>query len=533
MKVRSTGMARLILTAAAFVVSLTASGPARAGDFLDTRITFTVGDDNFFKNAGEQVPDSPLIGIGDRPGYELPFDNLDLATSGRENELHLVLYKKMKGIFPGLITEAAAALEFNMTELESADPDVGTVFSDDSSYIRLAYALDAAKQGTKFIDLVLFPLSGDRFRVGYLYDLTWGGKDIFPNKKGPTPAFKLGGDHGIFYWWAGMKLVLAPKAPEISANQQGTKHRTTDNEVLYGALAGLGVQPIDGLSIDLSGGHIQMAWNPIEKEQIAGSEVTASGLSARIAYGHGMKVGLSSDLRLLRNDPQFIDSLHQRPTYNPGGGLSWRVAAEGNAIAQVLADPDQDASTKRQWATAAALDFRLQINYFRFNFTGVYRSLEFALLSTPSFIPFQALPQDALVDPQLFFAVSADYHFPRLAISPGIQVGVEMPAAFKTQLSAKEMGPTPVTTLLGEHTMLVRSTGERVILPEGEGRLPIYSVRVKASWYASDFITLIAFVLLSYDENHTTLTINPDLTKSLVFDDPLGLGAGLTAQARF
>lgn len=503
---------------------------ARAGDFIDTRISFTLGDDNFLKNAGQQIPDSPLLGIGDREGYELPFDNLDLATTGRENELHLVLYKKVDGILPGLFTEAAAAMEVNLAALEEGQ-SVNRVFSDDSSYIRLSYAIDAEKRGDKTLDLVLFPLSGDRFRVGYLYDLTWGGEHMFPRKKGPTPAFKVGGNHKVLYWWSGMKMVLAETALEESSNEQGTTVQASENETLYSLLAGLGAQPVAGLSVDLSGGYVQMARNPIK--DVANELVTATGFSARVAYGRGLNVGLSSDLRLLRNDPEFLESLSRRPSYNPGGGVSWRVALEGNAIAQVLADPDRFGATTRQWASAAALDMRIQRNYLRINLTGVYRSLQFSLLETPSFVPFTAFAENAIVQPQIFAAVSADYHFPKVALTPGLQAGVEFPGAVKTELFAKEAGSNAPPTLIGEHTLLVRTTGERVILPEGEDRLPVISARFTTRWYPSEMLTLLAYVLFSFDQNTSILEINADLTKSRVFDEPVRIGAGITAQARF
>ncbi len=499
---------------------------ARAGDFLDTRISFTLGDDNFLKRAGEQIPDSPLLGIGDREGYELPFDNLDLATTGRENELHLVLYKKMAGILPGLTTEVAAAMEINMAELGRA-----SAFADDSSYIRLSYAIDRGRTGSKYLDLVLFPLSGDRFRVGYLYDLTWGGASMFPKKKGLTPALKLGANFGKVYAWAGMKAVLAETALSESADEQGTKETTSEAETLYSALAGVGAEPVPGLSLDLSGGYVQQARNPVK--DVAGKIVTATGFSARVAYGRGLKVGLSSDLKLLRNDPEFLESFGQKPTYNPGGGLAWRIAVEGNAIAQVLADPDRFGATKRQWASAAALDLRMQVNYLRMNLTAVYRSLEFSLLNTPSFVPFTGFPSDAIVQPQIFTAISADYYFPKIALNPGFQAGVELPGAVKTELYAQEIGSNAPPTLIGDHTLLVRSTGERVILPEGKGRLPAFSVRLNTRWYASEILTLLAFVLITYDQNTTILQVNADLTKKRVFDEPLRFGAGLTAQGRF
>jgi len=517
---------RSVSRALILTLALLLPATAHAGDFLDTRISFTLGDDNFLKSAGQQIPDSPLLGIGDREGYELPFDNLDLATTGRENELHLVLYKKMAGILPGLTTEVAAALEINMAELGRA-----SAFADDSSYIRLSYAIDRARTGSKYLDLVLFPLSGDRFRVGYLYDLTWGGADMFPRRRGITPALKLGANFGKVYAWAGMKAVLAQTELSESANEQGTKETTSEAETLYSALAGVGTEPVPGLSIDLSGGYVQQAQNPVK--DVAGKLVTATGFSARVAYGRGLKVGLSSDLRLLRNDPEFLEQLGQKPSYNPGGGLAWRIALEGNAIAQVLADPDRFAATKRQWASAAALDVRMQLNYLRMNLTAVYRSLEFSLLNTPSLTPYLGFPADAIVQPQIFTAISADYYFPRVGLNPGFQAGVELPGAVKTELYASEVGSNAPPTLIGDHTMLIRSTGERVLLPENKGRMPAFSFRLNARWYASDILTLLAFVLITYDQNTTILQLNADLTKTRIFDEPIRFGAGLTAQGRF
>ncbi|MCC6748805.1 MAG: hypothetical protein IT371_14190 [Deltaproteobacteria bacterium] len=517
-----------VLVAAVLFVA----GPAWGGDFIDSRITFTIGDDNFLKRAGQQVPDSPKLGIGDREGYELSFDNLDLATSGRENQLRLVLYKKVEGILPGLFTEAAGALRIDFAELQQQDPRVNKVFQDDSSYIRLMYALDPGKLGTRFVDLVLFPLSGDRFRVGYLYDLTWGGTDMFPRRKGRlSPGFKLGGNHGRFYWWGGMKFVPASTAPRESKDEQGLTITTEELETFYSALAGVGVQPIDGLSIDLSGAHIQMAENPIK--DVAGELVTATGFSARVAYGRGLKVGLSSDLRLLRNDPEFIEQLGTRPTYNPAGGVSWRVAFEANAIAQTLADPDRYGATTVQWATAGALDARLQWKYLRVNLTGVYRSLQFILLETPSFVPFQSFPKDAEVSPQIFGALSVDYHFARLGLTPGVQFGVELPAAVKTQLTAQAVGSNAPRTVIGENTIVIRANGRPDILPEGESRVPLVQSRVSLRWHASSILTLVGFAFITLDNNASVLRINPDLSKTRIFDDALRFGAGITAQARF
>ena len=211
------------------------------------------------------------------------------------------------------------------------------------------------------------------------------------------------------------------------------------------------------------------------------------------------------------------------------------MALEGNLIGQTLADPDTFGATKIQWASAAALDFRMQRNYLRVNVAAVYRSLEFNLINAPSYTPYQAFPEDAIIMPQIFAAISADYHFPSIWLTSGIQAGVELPGAVKSELWATESGSSAPATLIGEHTILARNRwqGDRMILPEGQDRLPVYSVRITAQWFPSEMLTLMAFMMLQYDENTTTLEINADLSKSRVFDDPVKFGAGITAQSRF
>jgi len=524
-------MSRLpIVLCASF--SIFVGGVATASDFVDTRITFTVGDDSFTKSAGEQVPDSPRLGIGDREGFQLFFDGLNQRTTGRENQLDLVLYKKMAGILPGLTAEASAAVLLNLEELAAQDPKLKNALKDDSSYIRLIYALDRARKGTKALDLVLFPLSGDRFRVGYLYALTWGGTDMFPRRSGPTPGFKLGGNFERWYWWAGMKMVRAETAPADSQDISGQTIQTSNMETFYSALAGAGVTPIKGLSIDLNGAYVQMGQNFIK--DVAGKLVTATGLSGRVAYGHGLSVALSADLRLLRNDAEYRELLSRRPVYKADNSFNFSVSLEGNAIAQVLADQSRFGATARQWASGAAFDLRLQRNYLRLNATVLMRSLEFILLNTPSFVPFQSLPPEANVKPEIFAALSADYHFPRIGLTPGIQAGLELPAAFTTELTGTVMGstdPTPIS--IGRHSIIIRANGRPDILPQDKDRAPLFSVRLSTQWWAASFLNLVAFAFITYDKNSTILVVNPDLTRSRVFEAPTRFGAGLVAQARF
>jgi hypothetical protein len=167
------------------------------------------------------------------------------------------------------------------------------------------------------------------------------------------------------------------------------------------------------------------------------------------------------------------------------------------------------------------------------NLTALYRSLEFILLNTPSFVPFQAFPEEMNVAPELFAALSADYHFPTVGLTPGIQAGVEMPAAVTTFLDETTVGSHAPATLNGEHTIIIRANGRPDILPEGDGRVPLVSVKGSVAWWASDFLTLNAFAFITFDQNATIFQLESDLTRIRVFDDPVRFGAALMAQARF
>ena len=521
---------RTLTTLAALAALLLGAGPAQANDWIDTRITYTIGDDNFLKDAGEQVPnDSPKINIGDRGGYEV-FEDINSANTGRENQLHLVLYKKVEGIFPGLITEAAAALELDLEALAMADP-LHKVLKDDSSYIRLAYALDELRKGKEYIDIVLFPLNGDRFRAGYLYDMSWGGASMFASGNGVSPAFKIGGNHGFMYWWAGMKMVQGELPTKYVKDVNGTEHTVTELETMYSGLAGIGFQPVDGLSIDLSGGYVQQAWNQLR--DLPAVTVDAAGGSMRVVYGQGVEVGLSSDLKLLRNDREFLEKLSRRATYKTDDSVSWQIGAEGALIAQILGDPAKVGATTTQLASAAALWFSLQRNYLRINLTAYYQSVSFSVLDNGGWPKYLAFSEDQIDQPVLSGAVSLDYHFPSIWLTPGITAGVFMPGALKTELYSTDAGNNPPGTLIGEYTFLFGRSGQPWLLPQGQDRSPEFAAKLTAHWYPSEMLTLIAFFIFQYDPNASITEFTANLAKTRITDDPVRIGAGITAQARF
>src|SRR4051812_14656304 len=102
-------MRRLRIAFGALACLLLCSGVAHAWDFVDTRLNFTLTDENLLVKPGETNPNVPGLRI-DRPNQFgiLFFDNYDTRFTGYENLTHLVLYKKVeKGRF---VAEAALAI---------------------------------------------------------------------------------------------------------------------------------------------------------------------------------------------------------------------------------------------------------------------------------------------------------------------------------------------------------------------------------------------------------------------------------------
>jgi len=479
--------------------------------FVDTRIAFILGDDDFLHKAGETIIDSPLPGFGNRPGYELFFDNLDSARTGRENQFHLVLYKKLKGYIPGLTTEGAIVTRYDFSSSRDGK------LQDAGTYLLVKYQ----EPGRGEFSVTMFPVSTDRFRLGYLYDLTWGGADTFAAaSKQLTPGIKFNYRTPDMYAFLGFKTAKVLTNPPPGSNQG------RESETVYAMLGGFGWTPSDKLSVEGNGGYFQMGQNP--NLGVEGEMVQLVGASGRIAYMNGMKLGMSADLRLFRSDQEFVDSLLTKPSYKPG--LHYLLSLEGNFMAQSLSDPDNYGDTIMQPAYAGALNFKLQKDLARLTFTLFSRSLSFILLNVPSYVPYQAMSGELETSPELFAALGGDYYFPALHMTLGLTVGVQMPSTAQVHLTTST-GASDVD--LGVRTIVVRNEGELSVLPDGEEAMPIFGTKLSLKWDLSDMMALSFVVLYQLDPNFTTLKTLPNGTAKREFEDGNKFGAAIIATAKF
>ena len=497
------------------------------GNFMDTRLTWTFGDDDFLHPTGQIIPLSPTFSIGDRTQYRLFFDSLNSRYAGRENLTHLVMYKKLPGFIDKMTTEASLVLRFDMTALAQNNNNINQALYDAGSFIRIFY--QTGKSEREGLSATFFPLDTDRFRLGYLYDLSWGGtnsninQSIFPRIQGSSPGLKVQYDGKNHYAFLGFKTASIVQAQQIL--YPGTNDYETTNvaETNYGFLAGGGYDPTEYLRFDLGAGYFQQG--KFDLPDVRGRPVYTYGASARVVVHKDMPVPQSIDFLLYRNDPNAPMIMFAPIKYSEHE-LAWSVSAEFDALGQHLKDFEIEGKVRDTPAYAGALQGQLRYGYLRVSATGIARDLSYVTRNVPV-IPFETLPKDAQSQPEIFGALTADYFVRALRLTPGLGGGIQVPSSLKTNFN--------VQGLPADRTVVVRSQGDESILPYGANRVPIYQARLSLRWDMSEMLSATAWIQYVRDNNGTLVVQDPtNGTSGLrVFQSPDRLGAAVSVQARF
>jgi hypothetical protein len=505
----------------------------RYSDFMDTRLTWVFGDDDVLKSAGERNPISPSASVGDRRQYRLFFDNLNSRFAGRENLTHLVLYRKMPGFIPNLDTEAALVLRFDMSQLAARSNNVNSAFYDSGSYLRLfyktsTYELNGEKRNTGF-DLIFFPLDTDRFRLGYLYDISWGGtsqsinESIFPRLSGQAPGAKFQYTGQGYYGFLGFKTAQITE-PQTKVTGSGDVEFTRIQETNIGVLGGGGADFGQMVRLDVGAGYFQQG--RFEQPDVQGKPVYTYGASGRLVFHDKMPVPSSVDFALYRNDPNSPMVIFRPEKYSPGQ-FSWALSLEGSHLRQNLKEFNVNGATKLQGATAAAVQFTMKSGFFRLQSTGIFRDLAFVLRNQPSFIPFETMPKEAKTQPEILAALAGDYFFEDLHLTPGIGVGVQMPATFGS--SATDIFGSEISS-----TSIIRRQGDQTPLPQNKKRVPIVNARASLRWDLNQMMAINVWAQFVRDNNATRIEQAEDgTTYQRTFVAPDFLGFGTAVQARF
>jgi hypothetical protein len=540
---------RRILFVTCMLASLFAAQTARAGDFVDTRLNFTITDENMLVKPGETTPSVPGVHIGQPSTLGLMFfDNYDTRYTGYENLTHLVVYKKMSS------ARVDAEGAFVLRLLQFSDVNLSSI--DDGSYIRLTFWMDRnhAAGGRKTnIALTAFPLSSDRMRLGYSYRISWGGNPVFfkynpdlpqgssnVSNSQPAPGAKIQLSDERYYVYAGFKTsLLLNRNPQVN-----------EQVAVYGVLGGAGIDVVpQHFRIEANGGYFDRGTNPLFFGTTVGPmgqtftdyPVATYGGTLQLSVFSGITPTQSSDFKLYVNDPMLTATRYfTRPVYLPG--FNWMASAEFTGVGTTLQDVSKQNSTKAQFAYAGDVNLRAQFGKVRLRLDFETRSLSYILINQPSLVPFQDFPANSQTGSELFGVVGVDYLFERIGMTAGLSVGAERPATFTPPPGSPLMGPIMGNTggsLTTAATIVVRNQGDLSILPETDaaGRkldaVPIFAAKAEVR---EDFLEWFAVILQVYyqnDGNQTHLVKAPDGTSIRQFNHPNQLGFNLTLQARY
>jgi hypothetical protein len=375
-------------------------------------------------------------------------------------------------------------------------------------------------------------MSSDRFRLGYAYRISWGGNNLFPTSS-PVPGLKMQLRYGDLVAYVGTKatLILNQEINEMETN--------------YAGLGGVSYDVMKGLKLEANGGFFQRGVSP--KQEVLGAPVQTFGGSAQVSYSSGIPVGTSIDFTLYANDPSAPQQFFKPEVYP--GGFSWMVSSQGTLVGSTLENPDRlhAGSTVLQKAYAGDVQFRAKSDYLRFFATGMARDINFITLNVPSIPPYVAPDPSLAMQPEFFFDAGVDYNIPSLHFTPGVIVGVMVPASMTSGNLGDLTGTNPPSSLTGKRTVVVRQDPaypDRVlldVLPNNCGSTKdqpcsaslIYGAKLTGKIDVGDNFAVAGELFFNYNPNRATTRDDYTGVATVVFDSPWDVGFTLMGSARF
>ena len=484
-----------------------------ASGFMDTRLAFTITNENILAKPGETIPSVPgwRFGTPNSLGV-LFFDNYDTRFSGFETMSHATMYRSYsKG---NLQAEGAFVLRINeLSENVISLSDAGT-------YMTISNWKDSTHKDPTRISFTAFPVSADRFRLGYSYRLSWGGNPEYKRARSSTPGFKLQYDGNGFYGFVGAKsgVIVDPAVNEEKAALAG--------------LAGVGIDPLPNMRFEINGGYFDRGYS--EAQDLKGEKVQLFGASAQLSIHSNMPPKSSVDYKLYKFNNEQVSQLFSPEKYP--GGLSWLAQAELTAMGQTLKHPEKTGTTTIQKGYAGDINVRVKLDRFRLRFDVSARNLAFILHSQPSLPPYSDFPSGYDIKPNLFAAVGIDKNWGDW-LTLGLIAGVEKPATLSTD---KGIPGAPTTGTTGRSTAVFRNNNIDTlitILPPGQDAVPQLAVKATGKIDFGKIFSAVLEVFYSYDGNQTTyerVCDDPDTCQlKFKFGEFNQLGINATLQARF
>jgi hypothetical protein len=389
--------------------------------------------------------------------------------------------------------------------------------ADDGTYLVLSDWKDPTHKDPTRISLTAFPVSSDRFRLGYSYRLSWGGNPEYKRATSSVPGLKLQYDGPNMYAFVGAKsaVVVDPKDGEEKA--------------ALAVLGGAGWDPIPMLRLEINGGYFDRGYN--ELQDVQGEKVRLFGASVQASLHQGMPLRSSVDYKLYKFSGLFT------PERYPGG-LAWLAQSEFTVLGQTLKDPGATGSTTSQYGMAGDLNVRVKLERYRFRADVSYRDLAFILHSQPSLPPYEQFPSAYTTSPDYFAAIGVDRNWDDW-LTLGLIAGLEKPATL-TSPKGIPVIPGAGTDAMGTSTAVIRNNNIDTlitILPAGESAVAQFAIKGTAKVDFAKVFSALVELFYSYDGNQTRYTRACSDPQTCPFQYEFSqfnqLGLNATLQARF
>ncbi len=477
--------------------------------FMDTRLAFTLTNENMLVQPGETIPSVPgwRFGVPNSLGV-LFFDNYDTRYSGFETLSHAVMYRDWHSGH----WDAEGAFVLRINELSGSN----IALNDDGSYIVLSNWKDPEHKDPTRISLTAFPVSADRFRLGYSYRLSWGGDPEYGRAKSPTPGMKVQYDTENAYVFGGAKSAVI------------LDRRTAEQKSALAFLGGAGVDPTPMVRVEVNGGYFDRGYN--ELVDVNDQKVRLYGASAQVAIHQGMPVQSSIDYKLYKFNGERVSGLFDPVKYP--GGVSWLAMSEFTVIGQTLKDPEKTGTTKVQTGMAGDVNVRVMIDRIRLRLDLSYRDLGFILHSVPSLPTYEDFPSVYKTTPDFFAAIGADQNWNDF-LTLGVVAGIEKPASLTSPVGI----PGGMQGVAGSSTAVIRNNNIDTIitiLPPGNDVVPQFALKGSGKLTFGRIYSALLEVFYSYDGNTTRyLRGGPEEPFQFQFGQFNQLGVNATLQARF
>ena len=491
------------------MIALALVATAFASDFMDVWVTTAFEDTNVLAGPSSRSPAANFVERGNQTFFEV----YESRFSDDINQSMLVLYRKDEGFHPNWFTEAALVSRMNPTVNPNDSSPVMRI-TDDGSYVRAGYRIGGDDKHT--VSMTGYAIDANRFRLGYSFDLTWGGRNIFAFDPNAAPGVRLQYQNHGFYAFAGLKTAVGDYKDPTTAEPQ--------EETYYGSLFGVGGNL--GKHVRIEGGfgsfeqgqltNAVSALSPVYLEPIQ-----AIGGCAQVAWRSTDEIDWiqTSELKLYRNTPDFV-----RETYiqhREIDGLGVLVQGEVNVLAHNLIDFEAVDSTVVEKAIAGDLQTVFAFGRSEIAADVVYKDLPYIVFNVPGLTSGYALPENYEVTSQVYGRLRAARYFPKSRLTPSLGVGYMQAATYGTA----ETG-----------YFVQQNETDKYHVPDGQSPTALLSSVAGMTWDISKSMVAQGEVLYTLNNNLSDFQATDDLQGSYVLapsNERNQLGFNLMLRARF